>query len=144
MYRKVLAAFDRDDAAGSELVARRCASLSKQCGSEIFLIHVRPLLPGSYIRHLPQDWEADQCGNTQAWLRELAGEHGFDDQVSDVSSPAGSVSGEVVRMARDNGVDAIVVAAHRMTIGRLILGSNAHAITRDAPCDVLLVRDVET
>ncbi|WP_454599437.1 universal stress protein [Qipengyuania sp. SM2507] len=38
----------------------------------------------------------------------------------------------------------IVVAAHRKNIGRLILGSNAHAIMRDAPCDVLLVRDYKT
>jgi len=38
----------------------------------------------------------------------------------------------------------IVVAAHRKNIGRLIFGSNAHAIMRDAPCDVLLVRDYKT
>lgn len=141
MYQMVLAALDRDDPTGSSLIARRCASLANQCRCEFALVHVRLLLPESYTRHLPHHWETDEIFETQSWLRQLARDNGFDDRLSSVGAPGGSIAGEVVCLAREMAADLIVVAAHRMSVGRIIMGTNTNAIVRDAPCDVLVVRE---
>jgi nucleotide-binding universal stress UspA family protein len=141
MYKRLLAAIDRTDPVGTDLIGQRCKTLVDASGPSIALIHVRLSLPESYVRHLPPQWEADEFIETENWLRHIAMDHGFAAHLSDVFPPTGNVASEVTQIATNIGADLIIVAAQRATIGRRILGSNAHAIMRDAPCDVLIVRD---
>ncbi|GAA5049491.1 universal stress protein [Erythrobacter westpacificensis] len=143
MYARLLAAIDREDEQGTRLIASRCAALANTMGASVSLIHVRLQPPASYGRHLPWQWEADEAKEVRGWLQELARTHAFEDRLSGTFAPSGSVSREVAARARELGSDVIMVAAHRATLGRILLGSTAHAIMRDAPCDVLLVRDSE-
>lgn len=53
----------------------------------------------------------------------------------------GSIAREVVRIARDQNVDLIVLAAHRPEMKDYLLGTHAAAIVRHAPCSVFVVRD---
>ncbi len=49
---------------------------------------------------------------------------------------------ELSRAARSVGADLVIVGTHgRRGVGRLVLGSVAEAILRQAPCSVLVVRD---
>ncbi len=51
---------------------------------------------------------------------------------------------EIVRYAKDNDIDLIVVGTHgRGAIAHMLIGSVAEKVVRKAPCPVLVVRDEE-
>ena len=53
----------------------------------------------------------------------------------------GDPATEIVRYARDAGVDRIVMGTHGRTgTERLLMGSVAEKVLRDAPCSVLVVK----
>jgi nucleotide-binding universal stress UspA family protein len=53
----------------------------------------------------------------------------------------GSAKVEIVRYARKNDIDVIVLATHGRTgLAHIIIGSVAEAVVRTAPCPVLTVR----
>lgn len=140
MYRKIVAAIDCEDDEGSELVLRRCAALARHFGGKVSLVHVRLHVPEAYTRHLPAHWEVDEARRTKDMLRDLAREHLPDDHLATLHAPSGSIARRVIEAADELQADVIVVAAHKATLGRMVLGSNANAIMRDAQCDVLIVR----
>jgi nucleotide-binding universal stress UspA family protein len=53
----------------------------------------------------------------------------------------GDASTEIVRVAKDRGVDLIVIASHGRTgLGRILFGSTAESVVRHASCPVLVVK----
>src|SRR5262249_37151211 len=53
----------------------------------------------------------------------------------------GDPATEIVRYARDSGIDLIVMGTHGRTgLERLLMGSVAEKVMRDAPCSVLVVK----
>lgn len=53
----------------------------------------------------------------------------------------GDAASEIVRVAKERGVDLIVVSSHGRTgLGRILFGSTAEAIVRHASCPVLVVK----
>ena len=53
----------------------------------------------------------------------------------------GDPAAEIVRYARDAGIDQIVLGTHGRTgVERQLLGSVAEKVMRDAPCSVLVVK----
>ncbi|HEX3152223.1 MAG TPA: universal stress protein [Gemmataceae bacterium] len=53
----------------------------------------------------------------------------------------GDPATEIVRYARDSGVDRIVMGTHGRTgTDRLLMGSVAEKVLRDAPCSILVVK----
>src|SRR6185295_7251497 len=62
-----------------------------------------------------------------------------------VASQRGDAADEIVRYARDHGIQLIVLGTHGRTgVSRVLLGSVAERVIRTAPCPVLTVpeRDV--
>ncbi|MFO0579955.1 MAG: universal stress protein [Polyangia bacterium] len=56
----------------------------------------------------------------------------------------GKPADEIVRIAKEWAADLIVIGSHgRSGIARVLLGSVAEAVTRHAPCPVLVVRTRE-
>lgn len=55
--------------------------------------------------------------------------------------PVGRSGDEIVLLARDKDVELIVMASHGRTgLSRLLMGSVAEAVMRNAPCPVLIVK----
>jgi nucleotide-binding universal stress UspA family protein len=53
----------------------------------------------------------------------------------------GDPAGEIVRYAADRGIDLIVMGTHGRTgLERLLMGSVAEKVMREAPCSVLVVK----
>lgn len=53
----------------------------------------------------------------------------------------GDAAVEIARMAAEHRVDLVVLGTHgRKGLARLVLGSVAERVVREAPCDVLVVR----
>ena len=140
MYRSILVALDREDEPGCRLVAARCREQFTNPQTAIHFAYVRARLPRSYLQHLPKNWEANERTEAEGWLRALAEGAGLSALLAGVHSPSGTASREVNALAASLGVEAICVLAHRIDLGRLLLGTNTHAIVRDAPCDVIVLR----
>ncbi|QIQ86885.1 universal stress protein [Erythrobacter sp.] len=143
MFERVLVALDLDDAAGARVLMARAAALARKFGTRLTLVHVRPDLPRSYARALPDAWDMGEQEAAERELEGLAAAHGCGASLDGVFAPAGTVAREITRLAVKLDADAILVGAHRMDLGRVMLGTQTTAITRDAPCDVLVVRAEE-
>jgi nucleotide-binding universal stress UspA family protein len=53
----------------------------------------------------------------------------------------GDPAGEIARFAADAGIDVIVIGTHGRTgVDRLVMGSVAERVMREAPCSVLVVK----
>ncbi len=53
----------------------------------------------------------------------------------------GDPAGEISRFAADAGIDVIVIGTHGRTgVDRLVMGSVAERVMREAPCSVLVVK----
>ena len=56
----------------------------------------------------------------------------------------GEAASEIVRVARERGVDLIVISSHgRAGLGRILFGSTAESVVRHAHCPVLVVKPTE-
>ncbi|MEE4206125.1 MAG: universal stress protein [Erythrobacter sp.] len=140
MYGHVLVAIDLEDEPGTAMLMRRAADLAREAGARLTLVHVRPDLPVSYARALPESWDLQQQEAAERELEGLAAAAGCGERVAGVFAPSGSIAREVNALAERLGVGAILVGAHRLDFGRMVLGTQTSAITRDATCDVVVVK----
>jgi len=82
-------------------------------------------LEDSAERELPKIAGCDEC-------------HGIEVEETIVHGDAAS---EIVRVAKERGVDLIVISSHGRTgLGRILFGSTAESVVRHAPCPVLVVK----
>jgi len=123
------------------------ASLARTFGARIICVHaIEPIVPtvgysgmteplpiadiseqleDSAERELPKLGACDECA-------------GLDIEEVIVH---GEAAAEIVQVARERGVDLIVIASHGRTgLGRILFGSTAEAVVRHAPCPVLVVK----
>jgi nucleotide-binding universal stress UspA family protein len=115
-----------------------CA-LARDYGARLVLLHVKPpdvIYGEGYV--LPPDPEAERC----ELLNRLEGLRP-PDLTSEVYRvlQEGSPTEEILRTAEEVQADLIVMGTHGRTgLERLLLGSVAEAVLRQAPCPVLTVK----
>jgi nucleotide-binding universal stress UspA family protein len=143
-FRKILVAVD-----GSAVAARAADvgfDLARSLAAELALIHVVDPMIVTY---------APEGGMTGSELIALGQQEGkrllstFAQRVSLQPPPlefihVGRSASEIVKAARDWPADLIVIGSHgREGVKRLVLGSVAEAVLRQATCPVLVVRTEE-
>lgn len=133
----ILAAIDFSEA--SDLVVEQALALARQSDArELHFLHVRPA---------PRD-EADIVGRKiefEEWLdARVRGSGSMPYTVKVIAHEAsGNPADVIVQLASDLLASAVVVGTHgRQGLQRMILGSVAEAVVRDAGCPVLVVRPV--
>ena len=124
----------------SKYALQYAASLARQFGAELQLLHViepYPPIPEMY----PIDVETVQ--DSKAELDALR--RGVGEGVrSTVRLCTGAPHAEITQAARELKSDLIVIATHgRKGITRMFLGSTTEKIVRQAPCPVLVVREIQ-
>jgi nucleotide-binding universal stress UspA family protein len=125
-------------------------ALARTFGSKIICVHVietmvpsvgysgmtEPLpiadiseqLEDSAERELPKLAECEECAGLE--VEELI--------------VHGEAASEIVRVAKEHGVDLVVISSHGRTgLGRILFGSTAEAVVRHATCPVLVVKPPE-
>jgi nucleotide-binding universal stress UspA family protein len=138
-FRRICCPIDFSD--GSRVALEQAARLIREGGGGLTLLHVTDSAwPGSEGPFSPPPLapEKDAAAQLAAWTADaerLAGK------------PVGSVllsppaAAAIAGFARDDASDVIVMSTHGRTgFRRLVLGSVAEAVVRQAPCPVLLVR----
>jgi nucleotide-binding universal stress UspA family protein len=139
-YGHVACCLESADAARPALgEAVRLAALSG--GARLSLVHVAEP-PGRFTGGRtplspPEDViAAEIVAEAHSWLEALAAEVGGAEPVV-LQGP--EPAAEVVAWARDAGCDVLVVHPRRHGVVRLVLGSFAARLAREAPCPVMLV-----
>ena len=139
MYQNILIATDGSEKNISAVIeGLMIARLTGANVKAIFVIDTKPLYSGvgeeSYA-DIYESYESDGKNALQS-VKELAG---------DVKTEAYLLSGkpatEIVRFAKEHETDLLVIGTQgKSGLGKMILGSVAESVVRNAPCSVLVVR----
>jgi len=141
-YQKILIALDLS--ASTQLLCDK-AQLIAQCNqSQLGIIHVVEPLVMEYaydaLPMMPVGIEEEMVKRARKEMRKLADTLGIPEQRCWVE--LGATKREILRIARENSFDLIVIGSHGRHGMELLLGSTANAVLHGAPCDVLAVRVV--
>ncbi|HBR22832.1 MAG TPA: universal stress protein [Nitrospiraceae bacterium] len=141
--KKIL--FPTDFSEGSDTALPYAADMAKHYGAKLYLLHVIQDIAGataSYVPHvsldeLYRDMEKNAAKEIDRYgIEELRG-------IKDIERIVvkGRPYEEILKFARENKADLIVIGTHgRRGLDRVIFGSTAEKVVRDAPCPVLSVR----
>ena len=133
LFNKVLCPLDFDS---QSLSAIKIAQDALQSGGHIRFLHLR-CFPFALTTDEAQVPLAESKRRLEAILREGLGRtipHDIAVEASD------DIAGSIVHHARDMHADCIVLATHaRRGVDKILLGSIAERVMREAPCPVLTI-----
>jgi universal stress protein A len=139
VYRRILVVVDLTD--DSLVIGRRAQALATTFGAEIELLHVVEFVPvepmGETLMPTVQI-EDDLLERARQRLATLSGELGIAPTAARVE--AGNVKSEIVRIARERGVDLIVLGSRERHGLSILVNFTEDTVLHAAPCDVLAVR----
>lgn len=139
-YSHVL--FATDFSPDSEAAGRKAVEVARLAGAKLSLLHVVEFSAMEYAGEIPipENIDLDQrrieLARTQ--IAELSGRLGVEGAPTFVE--LGSPKHEIIRVAKEQGADLIVVGSHGRHGLQLLLGSTANGVLHLATCDVLAVR----
>jgi len=121
---------------------------AQQFGASITLVHVvEPIVYPPESGYAPVEIETVETTwkkNAKRKLEELARQAILPPLMAQISVRFGTPYYEITALAKEEGVDLIVLATHGYTgLKHVFLGSTAEKVVRHAPCPVLTVRERE-
>jgi len=123
-------------------------SLAQQYGATLYLLHViEPLTPVPGIKMGPTlvyEERPDLLNRVQELLKEMVpGEIKGKIEIKTLIR-RGAPFLEIIRTAREEQIDLIVIATHGRTgLSHVLLGSTTERVVRKAPCPVLSIKHPE-
>ncbi len=139
VYRRILVVVDLTE--DSLLIGRRAQALATALGAEMELLHVVEFVPvepmGETLMPSVQI-EDELLERARQRLATLATELGLPSSAARVE--AGNVKSEIVRVARDQHVDLIVLGSRERHGLSILVNFTEDTVLHAAPCDVLAVR----
>jgi universal stress protein A len=139
IYRRVLLVVDLTEY--SLPIGRRAQALASALGAEVELLHGVEFVPvepmGETLMPSVQI-EDELLERARQRLAALAGELGLQGAATWVET--GNVKSEIVRVARERGVDLIVLGSRERHGLSILVNFTEDTVLHAAPCDVLAVR----
>ncbi len=138
VYKKILYATDFDDVGIH--AAHRARQIAKENGAQLYLVHVVEPIPAYAYPGFAGFAEVEMSIREQAEkeLKQMAEQLDVDAKHQILAF--GSIKHEVLRIAKEHGIDLIVAGSHGKHGLAILLGSTAEAILHGASCDMLIVR----
>lgn len=134
-FKKILCPIDFDQ--NSPLALRMASELAQEHKTTLQVLHVVAIPAGPEVALPFEKMEA----KARAKLEHLAGQKVGRNARYEVHARSGDPAIEILQAAKRLGTDLIVMATHgRKGFRRLILGSVAEQVIRQAPCPVLAVK----
>jgi nucleotide-binding universal stress UspA family protein len=127
----------------SDQALRWGVSLAQKYGAQLLLLHVIPevLEEVSARESAGEQLVIDLTAEVEAQLHEIARQGLKEGVAVDVRVADGEPADAILRIARQEKVDLIVMGTHGRTgLSHLLLGSTAEAVVRAAACPVFTVR----
>jgi nucleotide-binding universal stress UspA family protein len=143
-FKRILCPTDFSEPALMAL--KRAEEMARHFGAEVLVVHIIPPVPSP---HAEEDPPVATSFDVPLYQQELAiyAEKVLKELVSHQVSPevrtrdlvsTGEAAPEILRLARQEHVDLIVIASHGLAgWRRLVFGSVAEKVVRQAPCPVL-------
>ena len=140
-YRHIL--YATDGSAENKACGEQVARLAQVFNAQISLLRV--------LEHLPFDVPVDQIPPEDEdqikWFQikaleslcEFAERFDIPPSAANVVVTNASPEQEIIRFAREQGVDLVIVGAHERHGLSLFRGATTDAVVHNAPCDVLVV-----
>lgn len=138
-YRKILLAVDLSD--DSEIIGKRAVDMANRYQAEICLVHVVEYIPVEPMGEalLPSvQIEDELVKSAKTRFEALAASLGLGDAPRYVE--VGNIKAEVIRVARDQECDLIVLGCRERHGLAIIINFTEDTMLHAAPCDVLAVR----
>ena len=139
VYRRILVVVDLTE--DSLVIGRRAQALATTFGAEIELLHVVEFVPvepmGETLMPTVQI-EDDLLERARQRLATLSAELGIAPTTARVET--GNVKSEIVRIARERGVDLIVLGSRERHGLSILVNFTEDTVLHAARCDVLAVR----
>lgn len=137
--RKIVAATDFSEA--SLIAVETAFNLTLESDATLYLLHIMefPMVTDPVIGVVPPP--ADELyGEQMQRLKELIPENVKDLKI-ETAVLQGSAAKEIADFARKKEADMIIVGTHgRKGLTRMLMGSTAESLLRQAPCQVLVVK----
>jgi len=138
----VLVAVDLSPA--SAAVLTEAASIGRGAPVKLHVVHVLPMPPADNIGFSPADRQLaleSLADRARRQLHQLLAEVAPPIARAVLHVRAGTPELEIAQLASDLGADLLVVGTHARTgVERLVIGSVAESLVRNAPCPVLTYR----
>jgi universal stress protein A len=137
-YKKIMCAFEFDGDSTAALLLS--STLAKESGATLYVVHIARVPIQDMDVPLPFDteprWEKEARGKLELIVNDA-----LKDKVKHVIDIRSGVPDlDIVRAARELGVDLIVMVTHGRTgLEHLVLGSVTEHVIREAPCPVLVL-----
>lgn len=138
-YKTILCPLDFDDS--SFVGLSHAKQLAAEMDATVHVLHVTTIIPTA--SEVVQSLEPQADLSTRRRLQKLVDEElaGIKHQIHVRLAFASHIPKTILATAREVGADLIVIATHgRRGVPRLLLGSVAEAVARNATCPVLTVR----
>ncbi|MFB3063416.1 MAG: universal stress protein [Gammaproteobacteria bacterium] len=138
-YRKILLAVDLSD--DSEIIGKRAVDMANRYQAEICLVHVVEYVPVEPMGEalLPSvQIEDELVKSAKTRFEALADILGLGEAPRYVE--VGNIKAEVIRVARDQECDLIVLGCRERHGLAIIINFTEDTMLHAAPCDVLAVR----
>ncbi|HVN42879.1 MAG TPA: universal stress protein [Steroidobacteraceae bacterium] len=138
-YRNILLCLDLTE--DSEKIAERAKDVAARYGAKITLLHVVEYVPVEPMGEalLPAvQIEGELIERAKKRMEELAAKMAL--QSSERMVLAGNIKAEVVRIAREQASDLIVIGSRERHGMSILFNFTEDTVLHAAPCDVLAVR----
>jgi nucleotide-binding universal stress UspA family protein len=140
MFKTILVPVDIAEPEMARQAIETAVSLAHGSGGTVRLIYVRSLLPVTYMEFVPPTFDAEQQGDAEKKLAEIAAGVALPEGRVSSTVRMGAVYPEVLDEAEKIAADLVIVGSHRPSMSTYLLGSNAATIVRHAKCSVLVIR----
>ena len=141
-FKKICCATDFSEP--SRIAMLEAAELARRLDAQLELVHVRmpPPTVGTDLLATPIEATGTalaEIEKTMATWRDEA--ERLVGRAVRSTVLTGDAAGEIVRLARERAIDLVVVGTHGLRgLRRLVIGSVAERIVREAPCAVVVAR----
>lgn len=104
-------------------------------GGKVSILSVMERIPPYVAPSLPSDYEETSTRRIREAITHKVGHHDYAIEVV-----SGHAAHQVLKYAKKNSVDCIIVSSHRPGFQDFFMGSTALSIVRQAECTVTVIR----
>jgi nucleotide-binding universal stress UspA family protein len=144
MFRTIIVPVDLEEESSWRKALPVAIDYARHAAAELHVITVVPdhMLRMTVVAQLiPENYDEKLMSDASERLSRLLEATGPDDMTVHRAVRLGSIYKEIIRYARDNQADLIIMAAHRPELSDYLLGPNAAQVVRHADCSVWTIRD---
>lgn len=138
-FESILVAVDLGEDSSWKEALPTAIDQAQHSGGRLHIVTVVPDEPPQ-LAWLPEDYSAKMIAHANTQLAQLIESHVPAQMGAQPHVRQGTIYSEIVKLAKELGIDLIVMASHRPELKDYLLGPNAARVLRHAECPVLVIR----